>query len=40
VGDDLWDIGGVETEEGETELGVFLEILTVAGLEIQPGKFI
>jgi hypothetical protein len=40
VSDDLREVGRVETEEGEAELSVFLEILTVAGLEIQPGKFI
>ena len=40
VSDDLREVGRVETEESEAELSVFLEILTVAGLEIQPGKFI
>jgi len=40
MSDGLVDVGRIETEDCKTELRVFLKVLTVASLKIEPWEFI
>lgn len=40
MSDSLGKIGGIETEDGEAKLRVFLKVLTVTRLKIEPREFI
>lgn len=40
MSDGLVDIRRIKTEDGETELRVFLKVLTVTRLKVEPWKFI